>query len=336
MSLSALQLGTPLLAFIVCFLIIKLILKPNISKHVLDQPNERSSHTVAIPRIGGVAIVLAIAVGWLILGLESAWLLLGLAGLIAGISLIDDVRHVNITIRLFIHFLAATLFMYFMIGDAELNWIFRIACITATAWMINLYNFMDGIDGLAGGMAFLGFAAYGFATALFGDDIRFVVANFCISGAALAFLCFNFFPAKIFMGDVGSTSLGFLAAAFGLYGWNNEVWPIYFPVLVFLPFIADATITLAKRALSSKKIWQPHREHYYQRLLTTGLSHKHTTLIEYGLMLACGIVALLLLSQELRMQLIILVITLLYTCIFFFYIDNRWRKKTQAQPVVKS
>lgn len=326
MSLSVLQLGTPFLAFIVSFLIIKLILRPNISKYVLDQPNERSSHSVAIPRIGGVAIVVAIAVSWLILGLESAWLLLGLGGIIAAVSLIDDVRHVNIMIRLFIHFVAATTFIYFQLGDAEFHWVYRLICIFAIAWMINLYNFMDGIDGLAGGMAFLGFTAYGFATLLFSPDLTFAVANFCISGAALAFLYFNFFPAKIFMGDVGSTSLGFLAAAVGMYGWYNEVWPIYFPVLVFLPFIADASITLLKRALANKKIWQPHREHYYQRVLTTGLSHKQTTLMEYGFMLICSAVALFLLGQEVRMQFVILIVTLLYTCIFLFYIDNRWKK----------
>ncbi len=330
MSLSVLQLVTPLIAFVVSFITIKIILLPQISKHALDQPNERSSHKVAVPRIGGIAIVIAIAISWLILGLESAWLLLGLGGVIAAVSLIDDVRQVNIMIRLFIHFVAATTFIYFQLGDAELGWVFRVLCIVATAWMINLYNFMDGIDGLAGGMAFLGFAAYGFATALFSNDTTFAVANFCISGAALAFLYFNFFPARVFMGDVGSTSLGFLAAALGLYGWHNNVWPIYFPILVFLPFIADASITLGKRFFSNKKIWQPHREHYYQRILTKGFSHKQTTFIEYGLMLACSAVALFLLGQEVKMQLIILIITLLYTCAFLFYIDNRWNKKAKA------
>jgi len=327
MSLSALQLSTPFIAFIVSYITIKIILLPRISKHVLDQPNERSSHSVAIPRIGGVAIVIAITISWMVLGLESAWLLLlGLGGVIAAVSLIDDVRHVNIMIRLFIHFVAATVFIYFQFADADFHWLARLACIFAIAWMINLYNFMDGIDGLAGGMAFLGFAAYGFATAFFSNDTTFAVANFCISGAALAFLRFNFFPAKIFMGDVGSTSLGFLAAAVGLYGFINGVWPIYFPVLVFLPFIADASITLGKRIVSNKKIWQPHREHYYQRILTRGVTHKQTTLIEYGLMLACSAVALFLLGQEVRMQLLILIITLLYTCVFLFYIDNRWNK----------
>lgn len=330
MTLSVLQLVTPFIAFIVSFLTIKILLLPRISKHVLDQPNERSSHKVAVPRIGGVAIVIAIAISWMVLGLESAWLLLGLGGTIALVSLIDDVRHVNIMIRLFIHFVAATTFIYFQLGDAELSWVFRLLCILATAWMINLYNFMDGIDGLAGGMAFLGFAAYGFGASLFSNDVTFAVANFCISLAALAFLYFNFFPAKIFMGDVGSTSLGFLAAALGLYGWYNGVWPIYFPILVFLPFIADASITLGKRFFSNKKIWQPHREHYYQRLLLTGISHKHTTLIEYGLMLACSAVALFILGQEIRMQLIILVVTLLYTCAFLFYVDNRWKKNSKV------
>ena len=309
------------------FLVIKIILIPNISKHALDIPNSRSSHQIAVPRIGGIAIVLAVAFSWLILGLESAWSLLGLAGIIAVVSIIDDVRNVNIIVRLLIHFITATAFIYFELGNADMNWAFHLMCIIAIAWMINLYNFMDGIDGLAGGMAFHGFAAYGIAAAWFSDDITFAMANFCVAGASLAFLYFNFSPAKIFLGDVGSTSLGFLAAALGLYGWHHGIWPIYFPVLVFLPFIADASITLGKRMFNKKKIWQPHREHYYQRMLTVGLTQKQTTIIEYGLSLVCIVIALFMLDQAVKMQLIILAVTLLSTCIFLFYIDHRWKKK---------
>lgn len=330
MALSTLQFATPLIAFVLSFLTIKLILIPNISKHALDVPNKRSSHEVAVPRIGGVAIVLAISISWLILGLESAWVLLGLTGIIAVVSLIDDVRNVNIMVRLFTHFVAATAFIYFEMDGIELSWGFRIFCIVAIAWMINLYNFMDGIDGLAGGMAFFGFAAYGLAAILFSTDTIFALANFCISGAALAFLYFNFSPAKIFLGDVGSTNLGFLAAALGLYGWYTDIWPIYFPVLVFLPFIADASITISKRLLSNKKIWQPHREHYYQRLLTAGHSHKQATLIEYGFMVASSGIALFMLNQEVQMQLMILILTLLCTCILLFYTDSRWKSTSKV------
>lgn len=332
MALSTIQFTTPLIALILSFLAIRIILIPNISKHALDVPNKRSSHEVAVPRIGGVAIVLAISISWLILGLESAWLLLGLSGIIAVISFVDDLRHVNILIRLSIHFVVATAFVYFQFGDAELSWGFRIICVIAIAWMINLYNFMDGIDGLAGGMAFFGFAAYGLATVMFSTDLTFAFANFCISGAALAFLYFNFFPAKIFLGDVGSTNLGFLAAVLGLYGWYSGIWPIYFPVLVFLPFIADASITISKRLLSNKKIWQPHREHYYQRLLTAGHSHKQATLIEYGFMIASSAVALFMLGQEVKMQFIILITTILCSCAFLFFIDNRWKNDAVTSP----
>jgi UDP-N-acetylmuramyl pentapeptide phosphotransferase/UDP-N-acetylglucosamine-1-phosphate transferase len=99
-------------------------------------------------------------------------------------------------------------------------------------------------------------------------------------------LLFNFDPARIFMGDVGSIPLGFLAASLGLVGIQREVWPLWFPVLVFAPFIVDATVTLLRRAWRREKIWQAHREHYYQRLVQSGWSHRKLALHEYALMAA--------------------------------------------------
>ncbi len=116
------------------------------------------------------------------------------------------------------------------------------------AWMANLYNFMDGSDGLAGGMALIGFSFYGVAAAAAGST-PFALLNFSIAAAAAAFLVFNFHPARIFMGDAGSVPLGFLAAALGILGWLRNDWTWWFPLLVFSPFIIDASVTLARRHL---------------------------------------------------------------------------------------
>jgi UDP-N-acetylmuramyl pentapeptide phosphotransferase/UDP-N-acetylglucosamine-1-phosphate transferase len=124
-----------------------------------------------------------------------------------------------------------------------------------------------------------------------GDDAQ-AMLNFSIGGAALGFLYFNSHPAKVFMGDAGSIPLGFLAAAMGLWGWRLGHWPLWFPALVFSPFIADATVTLCKRALRREKVWQAHREHYYQRLVQIGWGHRNVAMFSYVLMFAAGISAL--------------------------------------------
>jgi UDP-N-acetylmuramyl pentapeptide phosphotransferase/UDP-N-acetylglucosamine-1-phosphate transferase len=160
------------------------------------------------------------------------------------------------------------------------------------AWITNLYNFMDGSDGLAGGMAAIGFAAYAFAAWL---SSHVALAALCLglACASLGFLVHNLHPARIFLGDVGSIPLGFLAGGLGLAGWRDDLWPLWFPVLVFGPFIADATVTLLKRALRAERVWQAHRDHYYQRMVRMGFGHRVTAFAGYGLMLMCACAALL-------------------------------------------
>lgn len=171
------------------------------------------------------------------------------------------------------------------------GWIVWALVGVAMMWVTNLYNFMDGTDGLAGGMAVIGFMAYALAANVSGATAIGFMSTI-ISGAALGFLFFNFAPARVFMGDTGSIPLGFLAGALGLMGNLANTWPWWFPSLVFSPFIVDATVTLLKRACQRKKIWQAHREHYYQRLVLLGWSHRRLALTEYVLMLACAASAL--------------------------------------------
>jgi UDP-N-acetylmuramyl pentapeptide phosphotransferase/UDP-N-acetylglucosamine-1-phosphate transferase len=167
--------------------------------------------------------------------------------------------------------------------------------------MSNLYNFMDGSDGLAGGMTVIGFGYYGLFAYLAGNS-DFAVINRSIAAAALAFLCYNFHPARIFMGDAGAVPLGFLAAALGILGWLDQLWSLWVPVLIFSPFIADATVTITKRLMRGEKIWQAHREHYYQRMVQSGLGHRNTALLSYALMLAAGGCAVWAGGQDLTVQ----------------------------------
>jgi UDP-N-acetylmuramyl pentapeptide phosphotransferase/UDP-N-acetylglucosamine-1-phosphate transferase len=156
--------------------------------------------------------------------------------------------------------------------------------------MVNLYNFMDGMDGFAGGMAVFGFGAMA-VLGWQGGDAGFALANAAIAAAAAGFLLFNFPPARIFLGDVGSATLGLLAAALSLLGSQRGLFPLWVAWLAFSPFIVDATWTLLRRLVRGERVWQAHRSHHYQRLVLAGWSHRRTVSLSYVLMAACAATA---------------------------------------------
>lgn len=289
---------SPFIAFVVTFILIRW-LTGSTAPRVLDHANDRSLHTGAVRRSGGLGMMLGIAVSWISLPVDlPAAIPLGVA-LLALVSLADDVSGLPVPIRLLAHGAAAAGFSLLLLETH--GWAMALLVALAMVWMINLYNFMDGSDGLAGGMALIGFACYGLIAWQAGDAF-FAAANFCIAAAAAAFLVFNFHPARIFMGDAGAIPLGFLAGSLGATGWLTAVWPAWLPVLVFSPFIADASVTLAKRCLKGEKFWQAHRAHYYQRLVQSGLGHRNTALLGYALMLGASLSALWALRQDSAVQ----------------------------------
>lgn len=281
---------SPVVAALVSLILTTLLLISKTGKGIQDIPNERSLHDVPVPRIGGVGLMAGVLSGWALMLKSLAWWVVLPVVILFAISLLDDMRGLTARIRLLVHLVAAFILLA---GSGMLLHNFPTALIVllGVVWMTNLYNFMDGSDGLAGGMTFWGFTAYGVAALMHGNDMQ-AMLNFSIGAAALAFLYNNFHPAKVFMGDAGSIPLGFLAAAMGLWGWQQSLWPAWFPLLVFSPFVMDATVTLAKRAIRGEKVWQAHREHYYQRLVRIGWGHYRTALFEYALMLAAGVSAI--------------------------------------------
>ncbi len=302
-------------AFAVCWLTLAWLLRRG--RLPMDHPNERSLHATPTPRIGGLGIMAGV-------GVASVWLADGMllpvmlpAFSLAALSLLDDVRGLPVAVRFLAHFAAAVA----CLPALGLTGWALLAGTLAVVWMTNLYNFMDGSDGLAGGMATIGFGALALAAWL--DDASGLAA-FCaaIAAAALAFLRFNFPPARVFMGDAGSIPLGFMAAALGILGAQQDVWPWLFPLLVFSPFIVDATVTLIRRALRGEKVWRAHRSHYYQRVVLLGASHRQLALVAYALMLAVAgqAFALLLYPQYTAWLLILLAAIYLLT---FLAID--WR-----------
>ena len=294
-----------LLAFFVSYCSIIWIINWKISA-VLDFPNSRSLHIDPVPRVGGVGLLFGAILAWLVFSVSlpvSIWL--GVS-VLAGISVIDDVWKVSVRYRLIVHALVALGCCVSLLLDVQ-GWLPVIVCTLMVIWMSNLFNFMDGSDGLAGGMVLIGFGFYGLA-AVSSGDIDFALVNFSVAGASLGFLLHNFHPARVFLGDVGAIPLGYLASVMGLLGWINGLWSLWVPLLIFSPFIADATVTLIKRLLRGEKIWLAHREHYYQRMVQSGLGHKHTALIGYGLMCVAGLSAIWVNERDILIQFVMVVI----------------------------
>ncbi len=280
----------PALALAVSVALIAVLIHSRIATLALDRPNQRSLHATPTLRLGGIGIVAGVIAAWTYTAPEIDLRLAVALALLIGVSLLDDLRGVGVPWRLLAHFASALLAMTALLLASHGIWL-TLAAALAAAWMINLYNFMDGSDGLAGGMAVFGFGSYGYA-ALAGGDFSFAAINLSVAAAALGFLFFNFPPARIFMGDVGAIPLGYLAAVLGIAGWLRGDWPPWFGVIVFSPFIVDATCTLLKRLARGARVWQAHREHYYQRLVQSGWGHRKTALAEYGLMALTSGIAL--------------------------------------------
>ena len=291
----------------------------------LDRPNERSLHANPVPRSGGVAVMAGALASLVLLPAPAALAAPALA--LALVSLADDWRGLPIALRFLAHAAAAAAFIWLALGG--LPWWLQGVMAILVMWMTNLYNFMDGSDGLAGGMTVSGFGFLGIAAYL-ANDATLALAAFCIAAAALVFLLYNFHPARIFMGDAGSIPLGFMAAALGLLGWQRGLWPLWYPALVFAPFIADASATLARRILRGERFWEAHRGHYYQRLVQMGWGHRKTALAEYALMLACGIAAFLALGQPAYFQVAIVVATSALLVSLAIWVDVRWRRAGKA------
>ena len=293
----------PLAAFAVAALASQFLARsPGILRGMIDEPNARSLHTGAIPRTGGFALLAGLSAAGLLAptGLHPAgvwaWILLALLP-VAAISLLDDRGEVRPRYRLAAHLGAGALLMAGGLGWSRLDLpgltlnlgMFPTVCLTLllVVWMINLYNFMDGMDGLAGGMAVFGFGALA-VLGWRGDELAYALTCASIAATAGGFLTANFPPARLFLGDLGSTSLGLLAAALALQGSALGLFPLWVAGLAFSPFILDATTTLVRRALRREPLWQAHRSHHYQRLVLAGWSHRRVMLRAWALMAACA------------------------------------------------
>jgi len=271
-------------------------------KQVLDHPNARSLHVQPTPRGSGIGIVVPVCLGIAALGVlvtdarPAATWLVGGALLMGGVGFADDLRGLPATVRLGAHLLAGGLivaglgtwdtiewpgFVNLHLGSAAVPF-----TILIVAGLTNAYNFMDGIDGIAGTQGVVaGVAWIGAAYAL--DDPLLAVTGALVASACLGFLCFNWPPASIFMGDVGTSFMGFLLAALVVYVASRAPAMATASMLSIWPFVFDTAFTLARRAIRGENLLSAHRSHLYQRLVLTGVSHRTTTVL-YGALAAIG------------------------------------------------
>ena len=318
----------------VCAAILHLLLKTGLAwRLATDIPNDRSLHVRPTPRVGGWGIV-PVAVAAMLVVAPSLWFAALGTAFLAAVSQVDDRRGLPARVRFSAHVLAVAALV--ALFPAAAPWWALCALAFLMIWLVNLYNFMDGADGLAGGMALFGFAGYT-AGALLSDHPmpELALASVALAGAALGFLFYNFHPARIFLGDAGSISLGYLAGALGYWGWRGGAWPVWFPALVFAPFIGDASVTLAKRLTRGEKFWQAHREHYYQRMVRSGVGHAGTARAWYAFMVVGITLALVVLNRSPAVQWGTVAGWAAVLAVSGFIVDLRWRR-FQSTPSQQS
>ncbi|HUN51894.1 MAG TPA: hypothetical protein VMU42_12285 [Candidatus Sulfotelmatobacter sp.] len=237
---------------------------------VLDHPNERSSHSVPTPRGGGLAVLPVLVLAWSIVGLDSAAArILVLAVVLAAVSWADDLWRLPVVARLLAQAIAvAAGLLALPPGQPVFQGLLpllpdRLLAAVAWLWFVNLFNFMDGIDGISGVEAAAIGAGLALALRHAGDGSPLALYAVAVGAAALGFLVWNWHPARLFLGDVGSVGLGYLLGWLLLTAACLGLWA---PALLLpLYYLADATLTLGRRALRREPVWQAHRQHFYQQ-----------------------------------------------------------------------
>jgi UDP-N-acetylmuramyl pentapeptide phosphotransferase/UDP-N-acetylglucosamine-1-phosphate transferase len=264
-------------------LLVAIVRRHLLRREILDHPNARSSHEVPTPRGGGLGVMAALLPAWILVVLISQpptphgeWLIPLAALALAGVSWIDDLRTLGPLPRLGIQFAAALVGVLVLPGPVFQGLLPGAADAAIAAiglvWFTNLFNFMDGIDGISGveaiaigiGIAAIGLVGEAPLAAWHGQAL-------VVAAAAAGFLVWNWPPARIFLGDVGSVPMGFLAGWLLLMLAASGAWQA--ALILPLYYLGDATLTLFRRLLRGERVWQAHREHFYQTAVRRGLSH---------------------------------------------------------------
>lgn len=299
------------LAFVIAALATWAVLFPitRIAKRlkIMDVPGSRSSHEVPVPRIGGTGIIIGVIIASLVMcrGTMALAVAAGLGSVVAIISFLDDLFSLSSLLRLSIHLLGAGLLIYLVgleiqvIGLPYLQFIEPlpkiVGLVLATLFVVgflNFFNFMDGINGISAAQGIIGGVTLSILFAMHAESNSVLIAA-AIAGGCFGFLPHNFPKAKTFMGDVGSTMLGFALAMLTVVGATRTSIPWIAFLLPFSLYLYDGTFTLTKRIIRRENFLKAHREHHYQLLIRSGWSHAKVTGLYTIQFIACSVLAIL-------------------------------------------
>ncbi|WP_420345810.1 MraY family glycosyltransferase [Pelagibius sp.] len=300
----ALLLGAAAVVALASWAATGVVLRLLLSWQIFDRPNDRSSHRVATPRGGGLAVIPVVALAWIAGAFVFApvapgfWVVTGGLAAVAAVSWLDDLRSLPASLRFAVQIVAVAAALW---GSGETLLVFQgllppladhLLVALLWVWFINLFNFMDGIDGIsavesasvAGGLAL--------CAALAGLGAGYIFWAASLAAAALGFIRWNWSPARIFLGDVGSVSLGYLLGWLLILLAAQGFWAA--ALILPLYYLADASWTLGRRALKGEPVWKAHRQHFYQRAVQRGHSHAAVStriLICNGVLVAAALLA---------------------------------------------
>ncbi len=312
---------------------------------LLDHPNERSSHDLATPKCGGVGIVVSFVAGVYLSQLWGGQCLVQPAILyslivpvllVASVSLADDIQELSPKFRLIVQVVAALLFLA-LVGIVNtssektslsytMQVFFWIGGVLWIVGMANAFNFMDGIDGLAAGQGLI--ASFFFSIIQIGQGELFLgFVSLVLMVGCLGFLAFNFPPAKVFMGDVGSVSIGFVLAALAVISYRSHptLETLLIMPLLMSNFIFDTVATFIHRLIKKECVFEAHRSHLYQKFASCGFSQRTVTMTNYGMAILQGLIVLLMSGRPLNALVVCLITQVVYGCL----VGNRLKQKNK-------
>lgn len=306
-------------------------------KGITDVPIDRSSHSIPTPRGGGLGFVITSIFAFIIyftwqgiLATDAYLSLILTLGIIASLGWVDDKNDLSPITRFTIQVISATIILFFVgslhtfslpyIPEFSLGFLSPFLGILWIAGVTNIYNFMDGVDGIATEQALSASAGWMIFAFLWNEPILFTI-NLIVFATVLVFLIYNWDPAKIFMGDVGSLFLGFFFAVMPFLAANvSEDYTIastlWIGVLLLWPFLFDSSSTLVWRLKNGENIFEAHRTHLYQRLNIAGWSHSKISTLYLAFSLFCLVIALLFFHEGNAIQLLVLIVLLSLSVIY--------------------
>jgi UDP-N-acetylmuramyl pentapeptide phosphotransferase/UDP-N-acetylglucosamine-1-phosphate transferase len=320
-----------IMSFIISLVTIKITIQFLKKTKTIDIPNERSSHIIPTPKGAGLGIIATLLiVYYTFLPLTDFWLM-GSILIITTLSFINDNKQVSIIIRLIIQMVLTIIVLNFwpplkdiiLFNSIIPIWIEYIITFLLIIWVMNLFNFMDGIDGISGTQCIIIGVGVGLSLFLAQEEYKLekIFAGF-MAGSSLAFLLWNWHPAKVFLGDAGSIPLGFINAILILLLCKNDLW--YVAIIINNYYFFDASITLLRRIKMKKKPWNAHKEHFYQKAILNGYSHSKVCKIIgiHGILLIC-LSSLAALKPNLIIILFSIVISSLSTIYLLYYLNKK-------------